>query len=234
MSTGANLRLAAAGCVFAALSSGCALTRMIQAIDPPPVKTPAPPTDNTGAARAQTGDPAAGGTMQVGFAQPATPTTLPMPQPQPAGTPTVPPPGTPAAAVPQGVATPPGAAAHNLNRPTITGAEMGLAPHEQPMEKATELIRKMNLLTEDNKSLLTRVRMLEAAAEAREQAVAESVREVETATGEVAKTRADMQAVRREINALKARVQQVEADEAETLRQVIAALEAVLRQPGGK
>jgi chromosome segregation ATPase len=115
--------------------------------------------------------------------------------------------------------------------PTATGEIMGLAPHETPLDRAVELARKIDLVNRENLALLARIRQLEAAAEARETALNETLRDVQNASDEVARTRTELQNVRKELAAVKARILQVEKDETETLKAIIAAIEKLLQQP---
>lgn len=117
-------------------------------------------------------------------------------------------------------------------RPTATGGVFDLGPHETPMDRAVELARKIDQVNQENIALLGRIRQLEATAVARETALNETLRDVQIASDEVTRTRAELQAVRKDLAALKARVLQVEKDEAETLKAVIAAIEKMLQQPG--
>ena len=121
-----------------------------------------------------------------------------------------------------------------LPRPTATGAILNLAPGESAMDRAAELIRRGDEATSENKVLQARVRSLEAKALEREQAIAESLRDVDAAAVEVTKAQAEIAGLRKDIQALKLRVQQVEADETETLKLIIDALEKLLKAPEGK
>ena len=123
---------------------------------------------------------------------------------------------------------------HQLPRPTATGAILNLAPGESAMDRAADLIRRADEATTENKVLQARVRSLEAKALEREQAIAESLRDVDAAAVEVTKARAEIAGLRKDIQALKLRVQQVEADEMETLKLIIEALEKLLKAPEGK
>jgi len=123
---------------------------------------------------------------------------------------------------------------HQLPRPTATGAILNLAPGESAMDRAADLIRRADEATTENKVLQARVRSLEAKALEREQAIAESLRDVDAAAVEVTNARAEIAGLRKDIQALKLRVQQVEADEMETLKLIIEALEKLLKAPEGK
>ena len=121
--------------------------------------------------------------------------------------------------------------AGNRKAPTAVGGGFELGPHETPMDRAVELGRKIELVSKENLALLARIRQLEAAAEARETALNESLRDAQIATDEATRLRNDLQAVRKDLTALKARVTQMEKDETETLKAVIAAIEKLLQQP---
>jgi hypothetical protein len=115
-------------------------------------------------------------------------------------------------------------------RPTATGGVFELGPHETAMDRAVELARKIEQVNQENIALLGRIRELEATAAARQTALNETVRDVQIASDEVTRTRAELQAVRKDLAALKTRVLQVEKDETETLKAVIAAIEKMLQQ----
>ena len=120
---------------------------------------------------------------------------------------------------------------HTLSRPTAGGDRLNLGPGELPMDRALDLTRRIDAYRDENLVLKDRVRALEAKAVEREQALNEAVRDVEAATLEVARTRTEFRVLRKEIETLRDRLKQVEKDEVETLKVVIAALERLLRQP---
>jgi hypothetical protein len=117
-----------------------------------------------------------------------------------------------------------------LKRPSAVGGAWELGPNESPIDRAVELSRKIELVSKENLALLARIRQLEAQAEARETALNETLRDVQNASDEVIRTRTELQNLRKDLAALKARVMQVEKDEAETLKAVIAAIEKLLQQ----
>ncbi|MCU0703604.1 MAG: hypothetical protein MUF18_06470 [Fimbriiglobus sp.] len=125
----------------------------------------------------------------------------------------------------------PGAVAgnpHQRTTPTNAGANLALGPNEMPLDRALEIIKRLDELIDENKRLQVRIKTLEANGLSREDAVRETLREVERATEEVVKTRTDIQGLRAEVTALRSRVKEVEASEVETLQKVIAVLEKVL------
>ncbi len=191
-----------------------------------------PPTAAKGATTATPKpDPEKTGIVTAGATAP--PTNLPPVLPSPTPLPLSPPPSVAVAPAP----LPPAIALgdpHQLPRPTATGAILNLAPGESAMDRAAELIRRTDEATSENKVLQARVRSLEAKALEREQAIAESLRDVDAAAIEVTKARAEIAGLRKDIQALKLRVQQVEADETETLKLIIDALEKLLKAPEGK
>jgi len=119
---------------------------------------------------------------------------------------------------------------HVRQRPTAKGGVFDLGPYETPIDRAVELARQIDKVNQENIALLGRIRLLEATAQARETALNETLRDVQIASDEVTRTRTELQAVRRDLAALKIRVLQVERDEAETLKAVIAAIEKMLQQ----
>lgn len=153
---------------------------------------------------------------------PALPQTLPAPQPTPAAAPvpTVPPGVVPFASDP-----------HVRAGPTATGAVLGLGPGESPLDRVLGMAQRLDACATETRGLQARVVALEAAAATREQALAEGLREVEAATGEVSRARAEQQSLRKEIADLKGRLRQVEKEDLDTLRSVIAALERLLEPP---
>lgn len=200
---------------------------------PPTDKSAAPPVDNrTGesVARVQY-QPPAGPTATTpqpvtppaaGAGAGATPSTpLPAPNPLPA---TVPP------TAPQQMPLP-GAAApnpHQRDDPTLIGSRIGLRPNEMPLDRALEILRRLDELIDENKKLQVRIKTLEANGLSREDALNETLREVEKATAEVVNARNDMKTLRADLNALREKVKQVEKDELDTLNHVIKALQKLL------
>lgn len=160
-----------------------------------------------------------------------TPNPNPNPSPNPNPNPTQPVAGqTPAG--PHVAGSPPGLLDQHIRGfPTAAGAILNLAPGEVPADRVLELARQLELSNNANRVLLDRVKGLEAAGLAREQALNEAIRDVETATTEVARARAELQALRSEIAALKAKLAQVEKEDVELLKAVIAALEKLLAPP---
>lgn len=195
-------------------------------------------------------NPALGYLPQVppvpGQEQPGGGGTLPTPRPLPTdplapqgppGTPgtggTPPTPGAPGTPT----ALPPGAKPNDpnvLRAPSALGARLGLGPNEVPTDRVVDLTQQLAVALAQNRDLQARIRELEAQGLAREQALAEAVREVETASAEVAKTRAAFLAMRAEIAALQKTVALMEKDEIETLKLVIESLKKLLAaQRGG-
>ncbi len=121
---------------------------------------------------------------------------------------------------------------HIRNFPTATGAILNLAPNEVPTDRVVMLAREIELSNQANRVLLDRIKQLESVAVTREQALDEAVRDVEDATTEITKTRAELLALRAELTALRVRLQQVEKEDIETLKAVIAVLEKLLLPPG--
>ncbi len=120
---------------------------------------------------------------------------------------------------------------HQRGTPTAMGAALNLGPNEQPLDRALDLVKRIEDLLAEKQQLVGRIKQLESQAETREQALAEAMREVETAAAEVLKTKLDMQALRKEVMLLQERVKAAEENELDTLRAVIMALEKLLQQP---
>ena len=163
--------------------------------------------------------------------------TLPPPQPTPAPPPN---PGkqTPAALFP-GVPVEPSnkrpttvtAAKQNTTQapaPTEVPAKQTPAPADVPTDRVVDLTQRLATALAQNKELLAKIRELEAIGATREQALTAALREVETASAEVAKTRATILALRTEVTALQKTIQQMEKEDVEIMRTVITALEKVL------
>ena len=92
----------------------------------------------------------------------------------PEALPPIPSPPIPAVPAPLPLGTP-GPRLHVLPRPSATGSMLNLAPGELPMDRAVELVRRIDEANADNQVLQARVRSLEAKANEREQAIAESL-----------------------------------------------------------
>jgi cell division protein FtsB len=119
---------------------------------------------------------------------------------------------------------------HKRDTPTVKGERLSLNPTETGLDKAVELAKKIEQLQAENKALVARIALLEQAAAGREEAIAESVREVEAATVEVIRTRNELKEARAAVARLKQQMRQMEQDEIETLKAMIAALEKLLEQ----
>jgi hypothetical protein len=169
---------------------------------------------------------AAGGPPGPAGATPAAP-QLPQPKELPIGTGlTIPPPAGPSGP-------------HVRATPTATGEMLNLAPGEQAIDRVVELSRQLVAAENNRQALQARIRELEANGQSREQAVAEMVREVETASAEIAATQVTLRALRTELEALKARLKQTEDEDVELLTDLVALLDKLLkppasRAPGGK
>ncbi|MBX9625103.1 MAG: hypothetical protein K2X82_14955, partial [Gemmataceae bacterium] len=120
---------------------------------------------------------------------------------------------------------------HVRETPTATGARLGLGPQDVPAERVVELSTQLQAAAFENKALIARIRELDAVAHGREVSLVEAVREVEAASGEVAKARAELAALRAEVAAARDRLRQIEKEDVETLRAVIAGLEKLLQAP---
>lgn len=232
MGTHGHTRALAAVVVAAALASAGCLNPNLNPFPPayPPYGYPAypgyppyPPADKSAPPGVdnRSGDP-----LVRAQYQPPMPPPGSVQLPPPTQVPTTPPTPMPVP-VPPGQQQPP-TDPHQRDGPTATGGRLDLKPNELPIDRAVELSKRMDELAVENGKLLARIKTLEANGLSREQALNETLREVETATAEVVKARSDLQAMRGELNALRDKVKQVERDELDTLRKVIAALEKLL------
>lgn len=162
-----------------------------------------------------------------GGTQPPTvpmPTAPPIPQPREMPSGVVPAP--PTAAAPVGP--------HVRSTPTATGGLLNLAPGELPIDRVVELARQLATAEDENRVLRARIRELESNGASREHSVAEMVREVETATAEINTTQGLLRAQKAEITALKARLQQLEEEDLQTLTILVELLERLLKQPASR
>lgn len=209
----------------------------------PPGKSPPPPPDNPAPATVVK----AGG-VQAPAIPPVPPTPLPVPPPT--AQPTAPPGGGPAApALPgaSGPSPPPvtpavpgpwvgGAVGFGPTQriaPTAVGSLLQLGPNDNALDRVVELAKQLEAAHHANAGLSGKLKELESLGVGREQALAEALREVESATGEVSRARADLVALRRELQALRQRLEQLEKEDVETLQLVIAALDRLLTNPRG-
>jgi hypothetical protein len=111
--------------------------------------------------------------------------------------------------------------------PTASGAILNLAPYEVPADRLVELARKNEIQVAEIASLLARIREMEAVATSREHSIAETHRESEA-------QRADAARARSELAAVQAQLEQVQKEDIEILRAVVAALERLLEGPSGR
>jgi hypothetical protein len=162
-------------------------------------------------------------------APPAESTPLPVPTPVPPPT-TTPAPAAVPPGQPQTMPLPVAPTPNVRDSATLTGKDLRLRRDEMPIDRALEILQRLDDLIDENKRLQARIRTLEANGLSREHAMNETLREVEKATEEVVKARGDIQGLRAELNALRAKVKQVEDNELDTLKKVIAALEKVLEE----
>jgi chromosome segregation ATPase len=112
--------------------------------------------------------------------------------------------------------------------PTVLGERLELGPADNPLERVVELTRELESLSLYNRSLQERIQQLEAQHQVREQALAEAMRQVETATQEVTRSRNQIGQLQNEVAMLQAQIRQMEKEDVELLRAVISALEKLL------
>ncbi|MCS7270146.1 MAG: hypothetical protein NZ703_03590 [Gemmataceae bacterium] len=122
---------------------------------------------------------------------------------------------------------------HQRNLPTVFGDRLELGPGENPLERVVELTRELETVTLHNRSLIDRLRQLEAQSQTREQALNEAVRQVEAATQEVNRARSQIELLQNEVATLQAQIRQMEKEDVELLRAVIQALERLLGERRG-
>ena len=120
--------------------------------------------------------------------------------------------------------------------PTAAGGILNLAPHESATERAVELALKLAAMEGENRLLFARMKKLEADLEQREKELAAVNQEVDLASGDLSKARLELVDLRRQLGDTRSRLRQVEKEEIETMRLVIAALEKFLNNqpPVGK
>ncbi len=156
----------------------------------------------------------------------APPTQPPAPQPV-TGTPGV------ALPVPQPVTGTPGMAPwatdpHKRDTPTAGGAILNLAPGELPLDRMVAMQQQVDAVARESAVLAARVRELQSLGKDREHALAEAVREVDTAIAEAARAKGEAAGARLDAATVRAQLERQEREEVETLRAVIAALERLL------
>lgn len=117
---------------------------------------------------------------------------------------------------------------HVRDRPTVTGRTLALNPAENGNDRAVELVREIDKLQAENKTLQSRIATLRQDAVLREQAISESVKEVEDATVEVIRARNELKAYKKAVLALKEQMRQMEREEVETLKLLVTELEKLL------
>ncbi len=167
------------------------------------------------------------------------PVGQPLPPPRPA-LPPLPPPGEPKSLppLPPGVlpvspltGSPTPSDPHLLTKPTASGRILGLGPNEVPTDRVLELARHLEVLLAQNRDLVARITELERLGAGREQALVEAIREVEAAENEVAKTRGIILTQKSEIVSLQDKIRQMEREDIDLLKLVIAAFEKLLPSP---
>ncbi len=120
---------------------------------------------------------------------------------------------------------------HVRTDPTVYGGRLNLGPYETPADRVIDLTRQLEAVAAQNRGLLGRIRELEALGAGREHALNEALREVQAAEEEIAKTRGTLAGQKSEITALQEKIRQLEKEDIETLKLVIAALEKLLNSP---
>ncbi|VTR96390.1 unnamed protein product [Gemmata massiliana] len=143
-------------------------------------------------------------------------------------------PGAPGGAAPGGPGAPgtfgtPGAPNPNvLPAPTVYGKTWNLGPNEVPTDRVVELTRQLELVFQQNRELVARIKELETQGLKREQALVEAMREVEAAQAEVDKARGIISTQKSDITALQEKIRQLEREDIEMLKLMIGALEKLL------
>jgi len=219
-------------------AKGAAVKSYTPTFDNPPTDSAAPPAPVAGVV------PAGGVVPPVPV--PPLP-TIPVPQPSPVPIPNPnplpnPTPGVPGASPPGTAPVVPGSwlggsqsspffGPHVRIAPTVAGALLNLGPGDIPADRVVELAKQVEAAGAENRALVGRLRELEALGVGREQALAEALREVESAAAEVARARGDVLTIRTDLIALRDRLDAVEKEDVETLRAVVAALERLLDGP---
>jgi hypothetical protein len=134
-----------------------------------------------------------------------------------------------------GDAAAPGGGPNVRPDPTWNGGRLNLRPGEVPSDRVFDLTRQLELVLAQNRELSARIVELERQGIGREQALVEALREVEAAEAEVAKARGIIAGQKSDLTLLQAQIRQMEREDIELLRLVIAALEKTLpaggRQP---
>jgi hypothetical protein len=235
------LRPAAWAAMTLAALSGCATLpwgrREVPPEPPKAVATPAPPPaatpDNGKTASNSTPQPSRdagkGPVIPASSQEPADPSAAsPLPPPRPLFPPAEN--GSPGPAI----GSAPFPLANTLVAPTAGGGLLNLAPQETAIQRAVELAQRLGIVEAERQALAIHVRQLEAALEARDRMLAESAREVEQATAEMAATRKDLSALRKELAAVADRTRQSEKADLDSMKAILASLEKLLAPDPGK
>jgi hypothetical protein len=194
-------------------------------VQPPPVKSQPTTSDNRGTAPANPPPPPTG-EVTVDHKQPAPPSVMP-----PTGQGGAAPPAAGANPLPlPSLPQPPANNPHVRDSATARGGRLDLGPNDYPIDRVLEITRRLEECAAVNQMLMSRLTSVEKEGKERESAMNEVLRDMETAAAEVVRARADLTAVKRELDALKERLKRVEREEVETLKTVIAAVEKLVRQ----
>lgn len=116
--------------------------------------------------------------------------------------------------------------------PTAVGGRLELSPWELPADRVVELTRQLDMLNALNRSLLSRIRELEATGATREQALNEAVRDVERTEAEITRIQGSLQLSKEEAAILRMRIQTIERDDVDLLKKLIPALEKIVNPAG--
>ncbi|MDY3556842.1 hypothetical protein R5W24_006015 [Gemmata sp. JC717] len=182
--------------------------------------------------------PPAGALPPPGMLPPAAPPSRtaaasPVP-PAPAGAAGLVAPGAPAPLGPGLTAPGDGGGPNSRGNPTWRGRQLDIGPGEVPADRVFELTRQLELVLAQNRELSARIVELERLGAAREQALMEALREVESAQAEVDKARGIISSQKSELALLQDKIRQMEREDIELLQLVIRALEKALPPAGGK
>ncbi|HLJ97716.1 MAG TPA: hypothetical protein VKU02_31430 [Gemmataceae bacterium] len=115
-------------------------------------------------------------------------------------------------------------------RPPGSADRVVPAAFETPSEALATFAQKLAAAEDDRKVLTVRVQQLENLLEARDQALANSVREVEATRAEVVATRSEMEHWKEKMAILQERLRSIEKEDTGTLESIIKVLEQAVQE----
>jgi septal ring factor EnvC (AmiA/AmiB activator) len=109
-----------------------------------------------------------------------------------------------------------------------------IPPPPTPSDQISLMSQRLASAEDDRKVLATRLQQAETLLEEKEQALFVTGKEIQAATEEVGRTRADLQRFKQEMESLRGRLKNIEKEDRETLESIIRMLEQMLDQDKAK